>query len=144
MGITLATYQEWSHEPNLGDVQVKDTTPKTARMIYRSVYWTPLRAGTLPPGVNLGVFDMGINAGIRPSTTLLQEALGFTGDGVVGAIGPETLAIADRFHPRTLVNKLGRPADGVLSILGQFPHLWHRLAPPRQSATRRCARDDPE
>ena len=56
----------------------------------------------------------------------------------------ETLAAADRFDPPTLVNKLGRPADGVLSILGQFLHLWHRLAPPRQRATRRCARDDPE
>jgi lysozyme family protein len=33
MGITLATYREWSDDPNLGGVQVKDLTLKTARAI---------------------------------------------------------------------------------------------------------------
>jgi len=121
MGITLATYQDWSHVPNLGDVQVKDMTPKTARVIYRPVYWTPLRAGTLPRGVNLGVVDMGINAGIPRSTTLLQEALGFTGDGVDGAIGPETLAAADRFDARTLVNDLADRQTAYYRSLVKFP-----------------------
>jgi len=39
-------------------------TLKTARAIYRSLYWNPLRADALPPGVDLSVFDMGVNAGI--------------------------------------------------------------------------------
>ena len=116
----MATYQEWSHEPNLGDVQVKDMTPKTARVIYRPVYWTPLRAGTLPPGINLGVFDIGINAGIRRSTTLLQEALGFTGDEVDGTIGSETLAVADRFDARALVKNWARQTAYYRSLVN-FP-----------------------
>jgi lysozyme family protein len=43
MGITLATYRQWSEDPKLGRVQVKDMTLKTARAIYRSLYWNPLR-----------------------------------------------------------------------------------------------------
>ena len=38
IGIPLATYRQWSDNPNLGDVQVKDLTPTTARAIYRSLY----------------------------------------------------------------------------------------------------------
>jgi lysozyme family protein len=137
MGITLATYREWSHEPNLGDVQVKDMTPNTARAIYQSLYWTPLRADALPPGVDLSVFDMGINAGIRRSARLLQEALGFTGDEVDGAIGPETLAAADRFDARTLVNNLADRQTAYYRSLANFSIFgtgWLRRTKARRDA----------
>ena len=52
MGITLATYRRWSDNPNLGPVQVQDMTERTARAIYRSLYWNPLRADALPVGVD--------------------------------------------------------------------------------------------
>src|SRR6516162_3566084 len=72
MGITLATYREWSDDPHLGDLQVKDMTLKTASAIYRSRYWNPVQADALAPGVDFTVFDMGVNAGIwrsaRPIT----------------------------------------------------------------------------
>ena len=91
MGITLATYRQWSDDPGLGSPRVEDMTERTARAIYRSLYWNPLRADTLPIGVDLSVFDMGVNAGIWRSARLLQRALGFTGEEVDGCIGPETL-----------------------------------------------------
>jgi len=37
MGITLATYREWSNDPHLGDLQVKDMTLKTASAIQPSL-----------------------------------------------------------------------------------------------------------
>ena len=121
MGITLATYREWSDEPNLGDAQVEDMTLKTARAIYRSLYWNPLRADALPPGVDLSVFDMGVNTGIWCSAKLLQQALGFTGDEVDGSIGPDTLAAADRFDARTLVNNLADRQVAYYRSLADFP-----------------------
>ena len=121
MGVTLATYREWSDDPNLGDVQVKDMTLKTARAIYRSLYWNPLRADALPPGVDLSVFDMGVNAGIWSSARLLQEALGFTGDEVDGSIGPETLAAVGRFDARSLVNDLADRQAAYYRSLADFP-----------------------
>jgi len=98
MGITLATYREWSDDPHLGAAQVRDMTLKTARAIYRALYWNRLRADALPPGVDLSVFDMGVNAGIWRSVRLLQQALGFTGEEMDGSIGPETLAAAGVLH----------------------------------------------
>src|SRR5215813_7527318 len=74
MGITLATYRQWSDDPALGPAQVRGMTLRTARAIYRSLYWNPLRADALPAGVDLSVFDMGVNAGIWPSARLLQRA----------------------------------------------------------------------
>jgi lysozyme family protein len=106
MGITLATYREWSDDADLGSVQVQDMTERTARAIYRSLYWNPLRADALPAGVDLSVFDMGVNAGNWRSARLLQHALGFTGAEVDGCIGPETLGAAAKFDARTLVNGL--------------------------------------
>jgi lysozyme family protein len=35
-------------------------TQLTARAIYRSLYWNPLRADALPAGVDLSVFGMGV------------------------------------------------------------------------------------
>ena len=121
MGITLATYRQWSDDPNLGDAQVKDITPKTARAIYRSLYWNPLRADALPPGVDLSIFDMGVNAGIWRSAKILQQALGFTGDEVDGSIGPETLAAASRLDARNLVNDLADRQATYYRSLDDFP-----------------------
>ena len=70
MGITLATYRQWADNPNLAPLQVRDLSERTARAIYRSLYWNPLRADALPAGVDLSVFDMGVNAGIWGSARL--------------------------------------------------------------------------
>ena len=117
MGITLATYREWSDNPDLGAAQVQDMSVRIARAIYRSLYWNPLRADALPVGVDLSVFDMGVNAGNWRSARLLQRAIGFTGDEVDGCVGPETLGAAANYDPRTLVNDLAdRQADFYKSL----------------------------
>ncbi len=117
MGITLATYREWSDDPGLGVAQVQDLTLRIARAIYRSLYWNRLRADALPAGVDLSVFDMGVNSGIWRSARLLQRAIGFTGDEVDGCIGPETLGAAAKCDPRTLIDDLAdRQADFYKSL----------------------------
>jgi lysozyme family protein len=101
-----ATYRDWSDDPDLGTAQMQDMTERTARAIYRSLYWNPLRADALPRGVDLSVFDMGVNAGIWRSARLLQRALGFSGDAVNGCVGPETLGAAARADARSLIADL--------------------------------------
>src|SRR5690348_4017146 len=119
MGITLATYRQWSDNPNLGALQVQDMSERTARAIYRSLYWNPLRADALPAGVDLSVFDMGVNAGIWGSARLLQRALGFIGEEVDGCVGAESLDAAAKCDPRTLVIDLAaRQAADYRSLAG--------------------------
>jgi lysozyme family protein len=120
MGITLATYRQWSDNPGLGSTQVQDMTERTVRAIYRSLYWNPLRADALPIGVDLSVFDMGVNAGIWRSARLLQRALRFTGEEVDGCIGPETLDAAAQCDPRALVTDLAERQAAYYRSLADF------------------------
>ena len=121
MGVTLVTLRQYTDDSQLGATQVKDMTVRTARAIYRALYWNPLRADALPRGVDLSVFDMGVNAGTWRSARLLQHALGFTGDEVDGCIGPETLGAAAKFDPRALVNDLAERQGAFYRGLAEFP-----------------------
>jgi lysozyme family protein len=67
------------------------TKPVAAARIYRPFYWNAMHCDELPRGVDLCVFDLGINAGIHEAAKLLQRAVGATEDGV---IGPLTIAAA--------------------------------------------------
>jgi len=67
----------------------------------------------------------------------LQEALGFTGDQVDGSIGPETVAAADRFDARTLVNKLADRQTAYYRSLANFSIFgigWLRRTGARRDA----------
>ena len=137
MGITLATYRQWSDDPNLGTLQVQDMSERTARAIYRSLYWNPLRADALPAGLDLSVFDMGVNAGIWASARLLQRALGFTGEEVDGCVGPETLGAAAKCDARALVNDLAERQTAYYETLSDFPTFgtgWLNRTKARRSA----------
>jgi lysozyme family protein len=120
MGVTLATYREWSDDPDLGSVQVQDMTERTASAIYRSLYWNRLRADALPAGVDLSVFDMGVNSGNWRSARLLQRAIGFTGDEVDGCIGPETLGAAAKCDARSVVDDLAQRQAAFYRSLDDF------------------------
>ena len=147
MGITLATYRQWADDPQLGARQVAAMTDTTARAIYRSLYWNPLRADALPSGVDLMVFDMGVNAGIWRSARLLQRALGFTGDEVDGCVGPETLAAAGKGDARSLVDELAeRQAEFYrgLDDFSIFGDGWLARTRERQEAALAMIGDDAE
>src|SRR3954453_9618259 len=121
MGITLATLRQYTDDPQLGATQVRDMTERTARAIYQALYWNPLRADALPRGVDLSVFDMGVNAGTWRSARLLQRALGFTGDEVDGCIGPETLGAAAKFDARALVHNRADLKAAFYRSRAEFP-----------------------
>ena len=90
LGITLATLQHWRGRPTSVD-DVLGLQREEAAEIYRARFWQPLRCDELPAGLDLMVFDFGVNAGPRTSARHLQRVLGVTQDG---AIGPVTLGAA--------------------------------------------------
>jgi lysozyme family protein len=89
-GITLATLQDWRrHKGSEKPVTAKDVQElgrDEACEIYRSNYWNPLRCSDMPRGVDLLVFDFGVNAGARRSAEVLQKVVGVEQDGSVGPI----------------------------------------------------------
>ena len=101
-GITLATLKAYEGSPNLTAQDVKNLTPATAKEIYRSNYWNRMQCGALPAGLDLEVFDFGVNAGPGEAVKALQRIVGVTADG---SIGPITLAAIGQFKPRDLISQ---------------------------------------
>ncbi|MBS0518373.1 MAG: hypothetical protein JSR90_06750 [Proteobacteria bacterium] len=107
-GITLATLREWRHArtPTGGPPaevtadDVKRLALDEVREIYRSRYWNLLRCEDLPGGVDLVVFDFGVNAGPARAAMCLQQAVGTTQDG---SIGPVTIAALGAHDPKQVI-----------------------------------------
>ena len=110
-GITLATLRAYEGNPNLTAQDVKNLTPATATEIYRSNYWNRMQCGSLPDGLDLEVFDFGVNAGPGEAVKSLQKIVGVTADG---SIGPITLAALGQLKPRDLISQY---SDARLRIL---------------------------
>jgi lysozyme family protein len=102
LGITLATLSAWRGKP-VSKAEICALTRDEAAEIYRARYWTPLRCGDLPRGLDLAVFDYGVNSGIGRPARALQKILGVGQDGV---IGPVTLAAVGQRDPAELVETL--------------------------------------
>ena len=84
-------------------LDIAHLTRAAAVSIYYRDFWQPMHCGSLPPGLDLCVFDFGVNAGPRPAVRALQRLLDTAADG---HIGPKTLAaLAHCAHStRTLVD----------------------------------------
>ena len=102
MGITLRTLSDWRHAPASVE-DVRDLSVDEAERIYRANYWNAMRCDSLPAGVDLMVFDFGVNAGPEESIRSLQRAAGVPADG---RLGPETLAAVSRMNPADLTSRL--------------------------------------
>ena len=62
-----------------------------------------MRCEDLPRGVDLAVFDFGVNAGPATAVKALQRAIGTMPDG---AVGPFTLRAAQAAEPQALVGAI--------------------------------------
>lgn len=109
-GITLATLKAYDGDQNLTADAVKALTPEIAKEIYRTAYWNRMQCGSLPPGLDLEVFDFGVNAGPSEAVKMLQKIVGVTQDG---SIGPITLAALGQLKPKDVI---GRYSDARLAF----------------------------
>lgn len=105
-GITLATLRSWTDDDSLGVAAVRDISPATVQAIYGADYWNKMQCGAMPAGIDLMVFDMGVNAGPARSVRMLQRALGFPPADVDGCVGPQTLGAVRKADPAALIVKL--------------------------------------
>jgi lysozyme family protein len=83
LGVTKRVYEEWGGTKDMKDLTVDDVSP-----IYKKNYWDRVRGDDLPAGLDLCVFDFGVNAGTGRAAKYLQKMIGTTPDG---GIGPATL-----------------------------------------------------
>jgi len=89
LGVTKRVYQEHGGTKDMKDLLVEDVAP-----IYKKGYWDRMKGDDLPGGLDLCVFDFGVNAGPGRAAKFLQSMIGTTVDG---GIGPNTLAKVDEY-----------------------------------------------
>ncbi|MBK55926.1 MAG: hypothetical protein CMC84_01175 [Flavobacteriaceae bacterium] len=94
LGVTKRVYEVWCIEQDLFQKDMKDLQFSDVAPIYRQNYWDRCKCDSLPDGVDLCVFDMGVNAGTGRGARFLQKCVGAVSDG---AIGPNTLRQVDEW-----------------------------------------------
>lgn len=98
MGITRKTLARWrkiSPWTDLPKSSVATLKRDEAALIYRANYWNSSRAGDMPAGVDLALFDFAVNSGPDRAVRTLQAALGVAADGEVGPVTLAALRAAD-------------------------------------------------
>jgi len=100
-GITQTTLAQWRGRP-VSKADVRRLGADEAREIYYANYWNALNCDALPPGVDLTVFDFGVNAGTGRAARHLQRIVASHADGVVG---PATIEAVEGFDAAGLIRR---------------------------------------
>jgi len=83
LGVTKRVWEEWTGKPaTVGDMRA--LTPEKVGPLYKARYWDAVKAGSLPAGLALCVFDFAVNAGVSRAGRYLQRLVGASQDGIVG------------------------------------------------------------
>ena len=70
LGVTKRVYEEFGGEKDMRDLTVEDVAP-----IYKKGYWDRVKGDSLPEGLDLCVFDFGVNAeGVESAIGDYQDA----------------------------------------------------------------------
>jgi lysozyme family protein len=104
LGVTKKVYEEWGGTKDMKDLTVEDVAP-----IYKKNYWDRVKGDELPSGLDLCVFDFGVNAGTGRAAKYLQSMVGATADG---AIGPVTIRAVHAYVQ----------IEGLEHAIGEYQH----------------------
>lgn len=117
-GVTQATYDAWRRRRGLSPQSVRLLTREDKRAIYRQQFWDGPRCDDLPDGLDLAVFDYGVNSGPGRAIMALQRLVG--AQPVDGVIGVLTLDAVERAGD--VPGLIERLCDERLSFMRRLPH----------------------
>lgn len=117
-GITFEELKRWRHADATVD-DVKNMTKDEAREIYRTNYWNLMKCDELTAGVDLTVFDFGVNAGPSRSIKMLQKIVGVTEDG---SVGPITISAAKAVDAKQIIHAMAQRRLDYYRGLSTWPH----------------------
>lgn len=123
-GITIGRYRE--RNPTATKADLRAISDAEVQAIYRQDYWNKVRGDDLQHGVDLAVFDFGVNSGPGRAAKHLQAIAGVKQDG---GIGPVTLTATAKLRGDEVVKKLcGRRLSFVrgLKTFEVFGKGWSR------------------
>lgn len=98
MGVTHRVYNAWRTRRRLPLRDVRLIEDSEIFAIYRENYWQLVRGDELPTGIDLALFDFGVNSGPGRSIMFAQQVLGCKVDGILGAVTMLRLHQVDAAH----------------------------------------------
>jgi lysozyme family protein len=125
LGITQATLSRYLGR-NATIADVRALTKASVQPIYKKFFWDVLRCDDLPGGVDLAVYDFGVNSGTCRAARYLQSVVGVVQDGQIGI---KTIAACDKYSAEEIVRRLVAKRRGFLMGLGSwqtFGKGWNR------------------
>ena len=93
LGVTKRVWEEWT-QVEASEREMRSLTPEKVGPLYKARYWDKVKGDDLPEGLDLCIFDFGVNAGPGRAAKFLQRMIGTTVDG---GIGPMTLAKVNEY-----------------------------------------------
>lgn len=83
-GVTQRRGVEYRRKKGLSPKLVTKWSETEVREFYDEEFWKPILGATLPLGVDLSVYDFGVNSGTSRSAKKLQAIVGVKADGAIG------------------------------------------------------------
>jgi lysozyme family protein len=102
LGIIQVEYDKYRLAKKLATRSVRYIDRSEADEIYTKSYWDKVDGDELPAGIDLVVYDYGVNSGPGRAIEYAQRILGV---GVDGVMGPITLAAIKEIDPKTFIVK---------------------------------------
>lgn len=118
-GISAPVYESWiKRPPTVADMRAIDDI--TARTIYKVRYWDKIKGDNIHNQAVAEIFfDAAVNHGSTTAAKIMQEVLGVTPDGIVGA---QTLASLNASNSKVIYEGFKRAReDFYYSIVANNP-----------------------
>ena len=115
-GVTKRVYDEWIGKNSTVE-EMRNLTHEDVAPIYKKNYWDRAKCDQLPSGVDLSVFDWGVNSGVSRSAKALQRIVGVKQDG---GIGPMTLQAVSEVEAEEIIEQMHYMRDNFYRSLDTF------------------------
>ena len=114
-GVTAARGAEYRKKHRMDPKVVTKWSEAEVDLFYKYEFWSPLHGDDLPLGVDLSVYDFGVNSGCSRSVKKLPGVLGTV--QVDGKMGPNTLMAIQMTNPARLIKDHCAARLGFLQAL---------------------------
>ena len=121
LGVTQRVWEAWVRR-KVTEAEMRGLTREMVAPLYRKNYWDRVRAPELPPGLDLHVFDFGVNAGPARAIRYLQMMVGANPDGKFGPLTMRALSnYLDQYGTPAAIRRYGDLREQYYRQLRTFP-----------------------
>ena len=119
LGIIQVEYDKYRSAKGLAERSVRYIDRSEADEIYTKAYWNKIDGDDVPAGIDLVIYDYGVNSGPGRAIEYAQRVLNV---GVDGILGPITLAALKAVEPRKFIHDFDNDRLSFLQRLKTYAY----------------------